>query len=105
MSVRYLILSGLGLALAASMPAWASTPSVAQGKELASAQGCAMCHASGGMAKPFSAYAGKSASALKAAILDPKKALGASTMMPPYQGKLSAAQLDALVAYIKESGH
>lgn len=105
MSVRYVILSGLALALAASMPAWASTSSVAQGKKLASAQGCAMCHASGGMAKPFSAYAGKSASALKEAILDPKKALGASTMMPPYQGKLSAAQLDALVAYIKESGH
>jgi len=108
MSVKYLLMSGLALALAASAaPALAGAPaaSAAQGKKLASAQSCTMCHVKGGMAKPFSAYADKSASRLKDAILDPKKTLGASTMMPPYQGKLSAEQLDALVAYIKAGGH
>ena len=104
MSVKYLILSGLGVALAASA-ALASAAPAAQGKQLASAQGCAMCHASGGMAKPFSAYAAEPDSQIKAAILEPKKALGASTMMPSYEGKLSAVQLDAIVAYIKAGGN
>lgn len=107
MSARYVILSGLALALAASgAPALAAAPaaSAARGKELAKAQSCTMCHVSGGMAKPFSAYSGKSAGRLKDAILDPKKTLGASTMMPPYKGKLSAGQLDALVAFIKAGG-
>lgn len=111
MSVRIVILSGLALALTAPVapapaaPAAAAAPSAAQGKQVASAQSCTMCHVSGGMAKPFSAYAGESATRLKAAILDPKKTLGASTMMPPYEGKLSAGQLDALVAFIKSGGH
>ena len=105
MSGKYLILSGLGLALAASAALASAATPAAQGKRLASAQGCAMCHASGGMAKPFFAYAGESDSQIKAAILEPKKALGASTMMPSYEGKLSAVQLDAIVAYIKAGGN
>lgn len=103
MSVRHLILSGLGLALAASAARAPAAPA-AEGKRLAGAQGCLMCHASGGVAKPLSAYAGQSDGQLEAAILDPKKALGASTMMPSYQGKLTAAQLGAIVAYIKAGG-
>ncbi len=104
MSMRGLILSGLGLALAASAAlASAATPAAA-GKALASSQGCVMCHAAGGMAKPLSSYVGDSDDRLEEAILEPKKALGPATMMPPFQGKLSAAQLAALVAYIKAGG-
>jgi cytochrome c553 len=105
MSARYLIIWALGLALAAWTAGAAAATPAAPGKALASAQSCTMCHASGGMAKPFSAYAQESDSRLEAAILDPKKALGASTMMPSYRGKLTAAQLAALVAYIKAGGN
>ena len=104
MSTRGLILSGLGLALAASAAMASATTSAAEGKALASSQGCVMCHAAGGMAKPLSSYAGDSDSQLEEAILDPNKALGSDTMMPPFEGKLSAAQLAALVAYIKAGG-
>ncbi len=105
MSMRYLIPAAAGLALAASAAIASAATPVAQGKQLATAQGCLMCHASGGMAKPLSSYAGDSVSRLKTAILDPQKALGAATMMPPFQGKLSAAQLAALVAFIKAGAH
>lgn len=102
MSSRELILSGLGLALLApAVIVSAATPSAARGKALARAQGCLMCHASGGMAKPLSRYAGDSAGQLKKAILNPKKTLGPSTMMPSYEAKVSPAELDALVAFIK----
>ncbi len=104
MSTRGLILSGLGLALAASAAMASAATPAAEGKALASSQGCDMCHVAGGMAKPLSSYVGDSDSRLEAAILDPKKALGANVMMPPFRGKLSAAQLAALVAYIKAGG-
>jgi mono/diheme cytochrome c family protein len=104
MSTRGLILSGLGLALAASAAVASAAAPAAEGKVLASSQGCIMCHAAGGMAKPLSSYVGDSDRRLEEAILDPNKALGSATMMPPFQGKLSAAQLAALVAYIKAGG-
>lgn len=100
MRIRGLILAALGLASGISAVASAA-PSVAEGKQLASSQSCLMCHASGAMAKPLAAYRSDSEAQLKAAILDPKKALGAATMMPSYQGRLSAEQLDSLLAYIK----
>jgi cytochrome c553 len=105
MSIRILTLSAL-VALAASATALADSPaaSVAQGKQLVNSQGCAMCHHSPGMAKPLSSFAGDSVSQLEAIILDPKKALGPSTMMPPYEGKLTAAQVDAIAAFIKAGG-
>lgn len=106
MSIRILTLSALVALAASATTALADTPAaaVAQGKQLVNSQGCAMCHHSPGMAKPLSTYAGKSASQLEATILDPKKVLGPSTMMPPFEGKLTTAQVDAIAAFIKAGG-
>jgi mono/diheme cytochrome c family protein len=104
MSTRGLILSALGLVLAASAAVASAGAPAAEGKALASSQGCIMCHAAGGMAKPLSSYVGDSARRLEEAILDPQRALGPATAMPAFQGKLSAAQLAALIAYIKAGG-
>lgn len=101
MNARCLILSALALVLVSSVAVASALPGAAAGKKLVSSQGCAMCHQAGGIAKPLSAYAGKPASKLKAAMLEPKKVLGSTTMMPSYRGKLSTAQLDAVVAFIK----
>ncbi len=106
MRMKHPILAALALTLAASAAiASAAAPPAAEGRELANSQSCLMCHASGAVAKPLSAYTSDSEAQLQAAILDPKKALGSSTMMPSYEGKLSAGQLAALVAYIKAGGH
>ncbi len=104
MSMRSVFVSAAGLALAASAGIASAASPVVAGRQLASSQNCLMCHASGGAAKPLSAYAGDSAGQLDAAILDPKKALGPATMMPSYQGRLSGEQLAALVAFIKAGG-
>ena len=91
------------LMASAGSPAGA-TPAVSSGRQLVKALTCTSCHQQGGLAQALSAYAGKPADALKAALIDPKKALGASTMMPSYQGKLSRSELDAVVAYLKAGG-
>ena len=81
-----------------------ATPAVTSGRQLVKSLSCTTCHQQGGLAQALSAYAGKPADALKAALVDPKKALGPSTMMPSYQGRLSPSQLDAVVAYLEAGG-
>jgi cytochrome c553 len=105
MNLRFLFLSGLVPFAASASIAVADTPaSSAQVKQLLDSQSCTLCHHNPGMAKPLSAYTGSSPARLKGAILDPKKTLGASTTMPSYEGKLTASQVDALVAFIKAGG-
>ena len=81
-----------------------AAPVAVSGRQLVKALTCTTCHQQGGLAQALSAYAGKPANTLKAALIDPKTTLGPSTMMPSYQGKLSSSQLDAVVAYIEAGG-
>lgn len=108
MNLRKLTLLSLWATLAAAALAQAvdaPADKPAAGKQLVGTLGCALCHqveGQGGKAgQPLSSYAGKPASELEAALLDPKKVLGPSAMMPSYQSLLTPAQLDAVVAYIK----
>ncbi len=106
MSMRLLSLPALAALAAATAIALADAPagSHADAKQLVDSKGCGLCHKSGGLAKPLSAYAGGDPDRIRGAILDPKKTLGASTMMPAFQGKLTDAETDALVAFIKAGG-
>ena len=94
------------LVLAASAGSAATaTPAVSSGRQLVKTLACTTCHQQGGLAPALSAYAGKPPDALKAALIDPKKALGPSTMMPSYGGgKLSPSELDAVVVYLEAGG-
>lgn len=92
------------------------TPEV--GKQLAEKQGCLVCHTTDGTAKIGPSWKGVfgtdeklvgggtakvDENYLKESILDPtaKVVDGFTPSMPPYQGKLSDRQVDAIIAYIK----
>ncbi len=75
---------------------------VAQGKQVVETKKCSICHKPEGKAKPMNELAGdKSDDFLKGALLDPKKTIGADTKMPSYQGKITEAEANAVVAYLK----
>ena len=99
--VRWTVFS---VVLASAGGTASATPAVTSGRQLVKTLTCTTCHQQGGLAQALSAYAGKPAVALKAALIDPKKALGPATMMPSYQGKLSPSELDAVVAYLEAGG-
>ena len=88
------------------------------GKQLAEKQGCLVCHTTDGTAKIGPSWKGVfgtdeklvgggtakvDENYLKESILDPtaKVVDGFTPSMPPYQGKLSDRQVDAIIAYIK----
>ncbi len=76
---------------------------VTVGKQIVAQKHCAVCHVfdgkGGKIGKPMADSAGKPDDILKAAMLDPKKAIGPSTMMPAV--KLSEDDFKAVIAYIK----
>jgi cytochrome c1 len=80
---------------------WAQGGSVDKGKALVESKKCHLCHKEGSkLGKPMNALAaGKDDAHLKAAITDPKKALGPQVKMPAF--KLSDAELADVIAYLK----
>lgn len=95
----------LFIALALAGFAWsaaADCTSTEKGKELVEKHRCALCHKEGAMASPLTAYAeGKTDEFLKAAIINPKEALGSATLMPAY--KLTDEEVEALIHYIRST--
>jgi cytochrome c1 len=81
--------------------AWAQGGSVDKGKALVEGKKCHLCHKEGSkLGKPMEALAaGKDDAHLKAAITDPKKALGPEVKMPAF--KLSDAEMADVIAYLK----
>ena len=109
MNLRLPTLLLLVVAFDASSVCQAADPTagdaVSSGQQLVAKNGCSLCHQvegqGGQTAKPLSTYADAPDSEIKAALLDPKTALGRTTKMQSYQGKLSDAELLQVTAYIK----
>ena len=106
-----LFVTGITLALVAGVPSpTRAQDAAAKGAEVYAAQKCSVCHSiagKGGKSSPLDGVGAKlSADDIRQWIVDPvgmtKKA--SSTKKPPMPakyGKLPAADLDALVAYIQ----
>ena len=96
-------------AVVSAVPALARAQDAEKGKAVYAAQKCSVCHAiagTGGKNLPLDGVGGKlSAADIRSWIVSPKEAAGKanSTKKPPMPdryGKLPAADVDALVAYM-----
>ncbi len=76
---------------------------VTMGKQIVAQKHCVVCHIvegkGGKIGKPLADFSGKPDDEIRAALMDPKKAIGPSTPMPAV--KLSEDDLKAAIAYIK----
>ena len=105
-----LFITALTVALVAGAPGVARSQDAAKGQQVYAAQKCGVCHAiagKGGKASPLDGVGAKlSADDIRQWIVDPvamakKSSSTKKPPMPAKYGKLPAADLDALVAYMQ----
>jgi len=104
-----LFIAGVTMALVAGVPGVARAQDAAKGAEVYAAQKCSVCHSiagKGGKSSPLDGVGAKlSAEDIKQWIVDPvamskKSSSTKKPPMPAKYGKLPAAELDSLVAYM-----
>jgi len=104
-----LFFAGVTMALVAGVPGVARAQDAAKGAEVYAAQKCSVCHSiagKGGKSSPLDGVGAKlSAEDIKQWIVDPvamskKSSSTKKPPMPAKYGKLPAAELDSLVAYM-----
>lgn len=95
------------LTIAALSPlARADGDPVAVGRDLAVKHKCSMCHKiddkGGKMGQPLNGIAkDKTDDYLRGSLMDPKATIDPKTKMPSYKDKLTAEEVEALIAYMK----
>lgn len=95
----------LGLSSAIAV-AYANDDQVAKGKQLVEKFKCHICHAidgkGGKSGKPMNGITeGKTDAYLKGSLLTPKETIDPKTKMPSYKEKMSDADVEAVIVYMK----